>query len=51
MEISSINIYMTTPQYILNILFTVFMAISVIATVISGIDYLKNGKDLLLQDK
>lgn len=51
MEISSINIYMTTPQYILNILFTIFMAISVIATIISGIDYLKNGKDLLLQDK
>lgn len=43
---SSAGIYMTTPQYILNILVTVFLLISVIATIISGIDYLKGGKDL-----
>ena len=51
MLISSAKIYMQTPQYILNILFTIFMAISVIATIVSGIDYLKGGKDLLLKDK
>ncbi len=43
---SSAGIYMTTPEYILNILVTVFLLISVIATIISGIDYLKGGKDL-----
>ena len=51
MLISSAKIYMQAPQYILNMLFTVFMAISVIATIVSGIDYLKGGKDLLLKDK
>ncbi len=47
MLVNSASIYMTTPQFIINILVTTFMVISVIATVISGIDYLKNGKDLL----
>ena len=47
MLINSASIYMTNTQFIINILVTVFMIISVIATVISGIDYLKNGKDLL----
>lgn len=50
-EVSSVNIFMTMPQYLINIGFTVFMVISVIATIISGIDYLKGGKDLLLKDK
>ncbi len=44
---SSVGIYMTTPQYVLNILVTLLLLISVIATIISGIDYLKGGKDLL----
>ena len=44
---NSAGIYMTTPQYVLNILVTILLLISVIATVISGIDYLKGGKDLL----
>ena len=35
----------------INILSTVMMSISVVATVFSGVDYLKNGKDLLLADK
>ena len=47
MLINSASIYMTNTQFIINILVTIFMIISVIATVISGIDYLKNGKDLL----
>ena len=51
MLISSAKIYMSSPQYVLNMLFTIFMAISVIATIVSGIDYLKGGKDLLLKDK
>ncbi len=51
MLVSSASIYMTFPQYILNIAFTVFMGISVLATIFSGIDYLKDGKELLLKDK
>ena len=47
MEASSVGIYMTTGQYALNIVTTVLLVISVIATIFSGIDYLKNGKDLL----
>ena len=44
---NSAGIYMTIPQYILNITMTVFMIICVIATIFSGYEYLKNGKDLL----
>ena len=44
---NSASIYMTTGQFIINILSTVMLIISVIATIFSGIDYLKNGKDLL----
>ncbi len=44
---NSAAIYMTTGQFIINILSTVMLVISVIATIFSGIDYLKNGKDLL----
>ena len=37
-----------TIHFIINLFVTVMMSISVIATVISGFDYIKNGKDLLL---
>jgi len=40
-------IYMTTGQFLINIVSTIMLTISVIATIVSGIDYLKNGKDLL----
>lgn len=43
---SSIQIYMSTGNYILNIVTSVLLIISVIATIFSGYDYLKNGKDL-----
>ena len=42
-----IHTSMTTPRFIINILASIFMIISVIATVFSGIDYLKSGKELL----
>jgi len=38
---------LTGIELIINILATVLMAISVIATIFSGWDYIKNGKDLL----
>ena len=44
---SSAGIFMTMPQYIINIAMTVFMVICVIATIFSGYEYLKGGKDLL----
>ena len=47
MAINSVAIHMTTGQFIINILSTVMLVISVIATIFSGIDYMKNGKDLL----
>ena len=47
MLMNSTAIYMTTGQYLINILSTIMLVVSVIATVFSGIDYLKNGKDLL----
>ncbi len=43
---SSFQIYMTTGELIFNIITSVIMIISVIATIFSGYDYLKNGKDL-----
>ena len=46
-NISSILVYMPIGEYILNILATTFMTISVIATIFSGWNYVKNGKDLL----
>ena len=45
--ISTIGIYMTMPEYCLNIVVSVLLVVSVIATIISGIDYLKGGKDYL----
>lgn len=44
---SSALIYMTTGDFILNILASVLITFSVIATIISGIDYLKGSKELL----
>ena len=43
---SSIQIYMTTPEIIFNVVTSIMMIISVVATIFSGYDYLKNGKDL-----
>lgn len=43
---SSFLILMTTPEYIFNIVTSVLLLISVIATIFSGWDYLKGGKDL-----
>lgn len=42
-----INGNLTGIELIVNILATIFMLISVIATIFSGWDYVKNGKDLL----
>lgn len=38
--------YMTTGQYVLNILGSIMITISVIATIFSGWTYIKDGKDL-----
>ena len=43
---SSIQIYMTTPEMVFNIVTSVLMFVSVVATIFSGYDYLKGGKDL-----
>ena len=48
---SSLQIYMTTPELIFNIFTSVLMFISVVATIFSGYDYLKNGKDLFKEEK
>ena len=44
---SSVGVYMNTPQFILNIVVTILMVVSVIAAIFSGWDYIKGGKDLL----
>ena len=46
-QMNSISVYMSTGEYIINILSTCLLLISVIATIFSGINYIKNGKDLL----
>ena len=43
----SAAIYMTTGQFIINIMSTIMLLICVVATIFSGIDYLKGGKELL----
>lgn len=43
-----VNTSLDTYHFIMNIFATVMMSISVIATIFSGVDYVKNGKDLLL---
>lgn len=47
---NSAYIYMNTGEYIINILASIMITISVIATIISGWKYLKEGKELLLKD-
>ena len=47
MMVSSAVIYMTTGQFIINTLSTIMLIICVIATIFSGLDYLKGGKELL----
>ena len=44
---NSASIYMTTGQFVINIISAVMLVISVVATIFSSVDYLKNGKDLL----
>ncbi len=43
---NSALIYMSTGEFLLNILASVFMTVSVIATIFSGWSYIKEGKDL-----
>ena len=47
MMINSAGIYMNILQYGINIISTAMLIVSVIATIFSGIDYLKGGKELL----
>jgi len=47
MMINSAGIYMNTLQYGINIISTLMLIVSVIATIFSGWDYLKGGKELL----
>lgn len=47
---NSAYIYMNAGEYIINILASIMITISVIATIISGWKYLKEGKELLLKD-
>ena len=45
-QINSASIYMTTGQFVINIITTILLTLSVIATIFSGINYLKGGKEL-----
>ena len=45
-----INAELTGYNYAINLLMSVMMTISVIATVFSGYDYIKNGKDLFKEN-
>ena len=45
-KLSSSLILMTTGEFIINMLTTVMLIISVIATILSGINYLKGSKEL-----
>lgn len=45
--VNSALTYMTTGDFVMNILPSIFMTVSVIATIFSGYEYLKGGKDLL----
>lgn len=51
MQESSALVYMSTGEYIINILATLFMTISVIATIFSGWSYVKEGKNLFKEAK
>lgn len=41
-----INSELTGYNYVINLIMTIIMTISVVATIFSGYDYVKNGKDL-----
>lgn len=43
---SSLQIYMTTPELVFNCVTSLIMLVSVVATIFSGYNYLKGGKDL-----
>lgn len=45
--VNSALTYMTIGDFVMNILASIFMTVSVIATIFSGYEYLKGGKDLL----
>ena len=45
-QLSSSLIFMTTGEFIINLLSTLMLIISVIATILSGINYLKGSKEL-----
>ena len=47
MLVNSALTYMNTGDFIMNIIASVLITISVIATIFSGYEYLKDGKDLL----
>ena len=47
MYVNSAGIYMNPLQYGINIISTVMLVISVIATIFSGCDYLKGSRELL----
>jgi CDP-diacylglycerol--glycerol-3-phosphate 3-phosphatidyltransferase len=47
----NIIIFMTTPAMVFNIITSVLLTVSVIATIFSGYDYLKKGKDLFKESK
>ena len=48
---SSMQIYMSQGAIIFNAVVSILMLVSVVATIFSGYDYLKNGKDLFKEDK
>lgn len=47
MLVNSALTYMSTGDFIMNIIASILITISVIATIFSGYEYLKGGKDLL----
>ena len=49
--IDSIGVYMPLDQYIINIIGSVLIAFSILATIISAWDYLKNAKQLFKEEK
>ena len=48
---SSLQVYMTTPELVFNVVTSVLMLVSVVATIFSGYDYLKGGRDLFKETK
>lgn len=48
---SSMQIYMSQGEIIFNAVTSILILVSIIATIFSGYDYLKNGKDLFKENK